>query len=173
MEERIARDEGKDPRKELTSTFGKTGFRDGQAGLVSASTLGMDTFALMATGSGKSLCALLPGYCRPGTCVVFSPLIALMHDQIRQLQNLGLSADAIVRGEVSTGAHVESLRQSPLPEFLFLTPEMYVASEDVKDLLSSLNEKGDLSLFMIDEAHLIDQWEVSDQDQTISLPWAS
>jgi ATP-dependent DNA helicase RecQ len=73
----------------LSSVFGFSAFRPGQAEIVDAVVAGRNVLAIMPTGGGKSLCFQLPALMRPGVTVVISPLIALMRDQVRGLQRSG------------------------------------------------------------------------------------
>ena len=79
----------------LRDVFGFDGFRPGQEEIVRAVTEGEDVLAIMPTGGGKSLCFQLPALLRDGVTVVISPLIALMRDQVRALQEAGVSAGAL------------------------------------------------------------------------------
>src|SRR3984957_3680186 len=76
----------------LKRTFGFDAFRPGQEAIVHDVLAGRDVLALMPTGGGKSLCYQLPALLQPGVSLVVSPLIALMQDQVRQLQNNGIPA---------------------------------------------------------------------------------
>ena len=76
----------------LETTFGFPAFRPLQREIIAASLAGQDVFALLPTGGGKSLCFQLPALVRPGLTVVVSPLIALMKDQVDQLQAAGVAA---------------------------------------------------------------------------------
>ena len=82
----------------LSSVFGFDRFRPGQAEIVEAVIAGKNTLAIMPTGGGKSLCYQLPALCRQGLTVVISPLIALMRDQVRALQQAGVAAGALTSG---------------------------------------------------------------------------
>src|SRR6056297_522489 len=87
-----------DPQAIVSSVFGFSDFRPGQAEIVAAVTQGRDTLAIMPTGGGKSLCYQLPALCRGGVTVVISPLIALMRDQVRALGEAGVAAGALTSG---------------------------------------------------------------------------
>src|SRR5258706_3870533 len=82
-------------RETLRKTFGFSDFRAGQADIVSAILGGSDVLAVMPTGGGKSLCYQLPALLRDGLTVVVSPLIALMRNQVAQLQAFGIAAGAL------------------------------------------------------------------------------
>ncbi|MFM9088077.1 MAG: DEAD/DEAH box helicase, partial [Cyanobium sp.] len=82
----------------LRRHFGWTAFRDGQRPVVEALLEGRDCLAVLPTGAGKSLCYQLPALVREGLTVVVSPLVALMQDQVRQLQGRGIPAACLHRG---------------------------------------------------------------------------
>ncbi|MBC7141710.1 MAG: DEAD/DEAH box helicase, partial [Rhodobacteraceae bacterium] len=82
----------------LSSVFGFSEFRPGQAEIVSAVAEGRNALAIMPTGGGKSLCFQLPALMRDGVTVVISPLIALMRDQVRALREAGVEAGALTSG---------------------------------------------------------------------------
>ena len=123
---------------------------------------GGDALVLMPTGGGKSLCYQIPAIARQnaghGVTVVISPLIALMHDQVGALHEAGVSAAFL--------NSTQTQEESSLLEKLLLRNELtllYAAPERIntprmKGLLSSLHERGLLSLFAIDEAHCVSQW---------------
>src|SRR5437660_5483415 len=82
----------------LKRVFGHDSFRPFQEEVCRAVTAGQDALLVMPTGAGKSLCYQLPGLARGGTCLVVSPLIALMEDQVAKLRALGLRAERIHSG---------------------------------------------------------------------------
>lgn len=82
----------------LRDVFGFDGFRPGQQEIVEAVIAGENVLAIMPTGGGKSLCFQMPALLREGVTVVISPLIALMRDQVRALQELGVGAGALTSG---------------------------------------------------------------------------
>ncbi len=138
----------------LQSVFGFASFRPNQEAVCQAVKAGDDALLVMPTGSGKSLCYQLPGLARGGTTLVISPLIALMDDQVRKLQELGLSAECIHSGRDRESARrvcVEYLNGSL--QFLFIAPErLRVAG------FPEMLAKRKPSLIAIDEAHCISQW---------------
>ena len=141
-------------RSLLERVFGYPAFRGQQAEIVEHVAAGGDALVLMPTGGGKSICYQIPALLRPGTGVVISPLIALMHDQVAALRELGIAAAYL---NSSLGA--EEARQV---EHAFLTDALkllYVAPERLLtprflDLLGRTRP----ALFAIDEAHCVSQW---------------
>ena len=115
---------------------------------------GNDTFGLLATGAGKSICYQLPGYLLEGVCVVVSPLIALMEDQMNQLKIRGFKVVGLF-GAINQDTIIQRLDNLKYGnyQFLFLSPER-LANAVVQDHLKQL----DIALFAIDEAHCISQW---------------
>src|SRR5215210_4204137 len=87
------------PEQILHDVFGFASFRGHQAAIVHAVTAGADALAIMPTGAGKSLCYQVPALAREGTGLVISPLIALMHDQVRSLRQFGVRAAALTSAE--------------------------------------------------------------------------
>ncbi|KAJ57391.1 ATP-dependent DNA helicase RecQ [Actibacterium mucosum KCTC 23349] len=138
----------------LSSVFGFTEFRPGQAEIVEAVTAGRNTLAIMPTGGGKSLCFQLPALCRSGVTVVISPLIALMRDQVRALSEAGVAAGALTSGntEEETNAVFDALHAGEL-KLLYMAPER-LASSGAQQLLS----RAPISLIAVDEAHCVSQW---------------
>ena len=112
----------------LRDVFGFDGFRPGQQEIVEAVTAGENTLAIMPTGGGKSLCFQMPALLRDGVTVVISPLIALMRDQVRALQELGVGAGALTSGNTpeETDAVWEGLEAGTL-KLLYMAPERLAA----------------------------------------------
>ena len=100
----------------LRDVFGFDGFRPGQGEIAEAVTAGENVLAIMPTGGGKSLCFQLPALLREGVTVVISPLIALMRDQVRALQEAGVAAGALNSGNTpeETDAVFEALAAGSL-----------------------------------------------------------
>ncbi len=142
----------------LRNTFGLTEFRAQQAEIIDHVAAGKDALVLLPTGQGKSLCYQIPALMRGGTAVVFSPLIALMQDQVQKLEKLGIRA-AVLNSLLSRPRAHAVLTCFGRGEFDLL----YVAPERLQNprfaaLLDQLAAQGGLSLFAIDEAHCIAQW---------------
>ena len=128
--------------------FGKDNFRPGQREVVEALLSGRDVLALWPTGAGKSLTYQLPALIMPGLTVVVSPLIALMEDQVRQLQKRNLPAAYLSSSQsISEKVHILSLLEQKKLKMLFAAPERLL--ED--DFLIRL-QKQTISLLAVDEA---------------------
>ncbi|MBT8153264.1 DNA helicase RecQ [Epibacterium ulvae] len=138
----------------LRDIFGFDGFRPGQGEIVEAVANGENVLAIMPTGGGKSLCFQLPALMRGGITVVISPLIALMRDQVRALQEAGVSAGALTSGntEEETEAVWDAIEQGQL-KLLYMAPERLAAGS----AMGMLRRIG-VSLIAVDEAHCVSQW---------------
>lgn len=138
----------------LHSTFGYSSFRPLQREIIEASLAGRDVFALLPTGGGKSLCFQLPALVRSGLTVVVSPLIALMKDQVDQLQAVGVAA-TYLNSTLSAEESRSRLRGLHRNEWRLL----YVAPERL--LLDNWQENlrtWNVSCLVIDEAHCVSDW---------------
>lgn len=142
------------PLEALQTVFGYGAFRGDQAAAIEAVVAGGDAVVLMPTGGGKSLIYQVPALVRPGTGLVVSPLIALMHDQV----------DALVANGVRA-AYLNSTQAAPeraAVERAYLAGELdliYVAPERLSSPATrSLLQRGTLSVIAIDEAHCVSQW---------------
>ncbi|NSX53206.1 DNA helicase RecQ [Parasulfitobacter algicola] len=142
------------PNELLRDIFGFDAFRPGQEEIIDAVTAGQNTLAIMPTGGGKSLCFQLPALCRSGVTVVISPLIALMRDQVRALQEAGVNAGALTSGNTDeeTDAVWQALDRREL-KLLYMAPER-LATTAARDMLRRI----DVSLIAVDEAHCVSQW---------------
>ena len=138
----------------LKDVFGFDFFRPGQEEIIQASIAGKNILAIMPTGGGKSLCFQLPALMRDGVTVVISPLIALMRDQVRALQELGIKAGAITSGNTQEEIDMvwEDLEQGKL-KLLYIAPERLAAGS----ALGMLRRIG-VSMIAVDEAHCVSQW---------------
>ena len=101
-----------EPLEILRNTFGFADFRGVQEQVVARVMAGRHTLAVMPTGSGKSLCYQIPALARPGTALVISPLIALMHDQIRAADAFGLRAASLTSADQDRGETMRRLRRA-------------------------------------------------------------
>jgi ATP-dependent DNA helicase RecQ len=146
----------------LQEVFGYGAFRGEQQQIVEHVTGGGDAMVLMPTGGGKSLCYQVPAIARHragrGVTLVVSPLIALMHDQVGALEELGVHA-AFLNSSL-TGEEAQNVEREMMSGRLVL---LYAAPERVTNprfmaMLTSLYERGRLSLVAIDEAHCVSQW---------------
>jgi ATP-dependent DNA helicase RecQ len=138
----------------LSRIFGFDRFRPNQEALVSALLERRDVFAVMPTGGGKSLCYQLPAYMLNGLCLVVSPLISLMKDQVDAAQSTGLKAELL--NSSLTGKErsrvFQALEKRQL-DLLYVSPERFAMPEFITVL-----QKLEISFFAIDEAHCISEW---------------
>ena len=141
-----------DPLSILRATFGFSDFRGVQRQVIERVLAARHTLAVMPTGSGKSLCYQIPALARPGTALVISPLIALMHDQIRAAEAFGVRAAALTSANDDHRAVIERLKQGNL-DLLYAAPER-ATGEGFKQLLRQVP----LALIAIDEAHCVSEW---------------
>lgn len=141
-----------DPLSILHETFGFPAFRGVQALVVERVLSGRHTLAIMPTGAGKSLCYQLPAVALDGCCVVISPLIALMHDQLRAAQAIGIRAASLTSVDTDWRETQDRLRAGQL-DLLYVAPER-ASGQGFRDLLRSSN----ISMFAIDEAHCVSEW---------------
>ncbi|MGA0233550.1 MAG: RecQ family ATP-dependent DNA helicase, partial [Saprospiraceae bacterium] len=144
-----------DYKEILEKYWAYTNFREGQLEVIESILAGKDTLAVMATGAGKSLCYQLPAIIRGGTCLVISPLVALMQDQIYSLQKRGLKA-VMLHGGQSSKDHdrlLDNVIYDDQVRFLFVSPERLHS----RMLIARLS-KLDISFLAVDEAHCISEW---------------
>ncbi|MFN3863682.1 MAG: DNA helicase RecQ [Erythrobacter sp.] len=136
----------------LRRTFGYTAFRGQQEAVIARVMAGAHTLALMPTGAGKSLCYQIPALARAGTAIVISPLIALMHDQIRSAAAAGIRAASMTSADSDNAATAQALREGEL-DLLYVAPER-ASTPGFQALL----ERARIALFAIDEAHCVSEW---------------
>ncbi|KEO88591.1 ATP-dependent DNA helicase RecQ [Erythrobacter longus] len=136
----------------LRRTFGFDGFRGMQERVIARILGGEHTLALMPTGAGKSLCYQIPALVRDGTAIVISPLIALMHDQIRAARAVGIRAASLTSVDVDQAETVQALRSGEL-DLLYVAPERANTSG-----FQALLSQAQIGLFAIDEAHCVSEW---------------
>jgi len=143
-----------DARAILKSVFGYDDFRPGQWEVIEAALAGRDVFAVMPTGSGKSMCYQLPALVAGGLTLVVSPLIALMRDQVGQLTRAGVAAASLnsMNSESEAAEAWEKLNSGEL-RLLFVSPERLAG----EGLVSRLRRLG-VTRLAIDEAHCVSQW---------------
>ena len=134
--------------------WGYESFRPGQENIVKSIAAGRDACVVMPTGGGKSLCYQLPAVLNATTAVVISPLIALMHDQVAQLLQMGISAACLnAATPPRERSHILQYAATGKYQLLYLSPERIALSGTV-EWLKSLP----ISFFAIDEAHCISEW---------------
>jgi ATP-dependent DNA helicase RecQ len=138
----------------LKRYFGYDQFRPLQADIIRAIFSGKDALVLMPTGGGKSVCFQIPAVTLPGTCIVVSPLISLMKDQVEGLRANGIAA-AFINSAIDSREQLrveESFYAGEL-DLLYVSPEKLVSGNFV-----SILKRGKINLFAIDEAHCISAW---------------
>lgn len=136
----------------LHRTFGYPAFRGQQEAVIARVMAGTHTLALMPTGAGKSLCYQVPALARAGTAVVISPLIALMHDQIRSARAAGIRAASMTSADSDNAATAEAFRSGEL-NLLYVAPER-ASTPGFQAML----KRAPIALFAIDEAHCVSEW---------------
>ncbi|MBP8671345.1 MAG: ATP-dependent DNA helicase RecQ, partial [Sphingobium sp.] len=140
------------PLQLLHDIFGFESFRGVQKRVVERVLGGSHTLAVMPTGAGKSLCYQLPAVATEGCCVVVSPLIALMHDQLRSARALGIRAASLTSVDSDWRETQDRLLAGEL-DLLYVAPER-ASGEGFRALL----ERARICLFAIDEAHCVSEW---------------
>jgi ATP-dependent DNA helicase RecQ len=138
----------------LKEVFGYNQFRGAQEDIINNILAGKNTFVIMPTGAGKSLCYQLPALMLPGTAIVISPLIALMKNQVDQLNALGVNAQFL--NSTLTKAEINKVKKETLSgevRLLYVAPESLTKEDTINFLL-----KSKISFIAIDEAHCISEW---------------
>lgn len=142
------------PEEVLKKYFGYDEFRPGQKDIVDNILKGRDAFAVMPTGAGKSICYQIPAMLMDGITLVISPLISLMQDQVKALNEAGIEA-AFINSSLTEREFAETLRRAGENAFRLI----YVAPERlVTDSFRSFAADVDISMVTVDEAHCISQW---------------
>src|SRR3954454_21964559 len=141
-----------DPHAILKQTFGFDAFRGVQEQVIGRVFAGQHTLAVMPTGAGKSLCYQLPALVREGTALVISPLIALMHDQIRSAEAFGIHAASLTSADGDRERTIERFLGGEL-DLLYVAPERATL-----DGFRRLVDRANLALIAIDEAHCVSEW---------------
>lgn len=139
---------------QLKAVFGYNQFRGYQEEIISNVLAGKNTFVIMPTGAGKSLCYQLPAIMTKGTAIVISPLIALMKNQVDQLNALGVNAQFL--NSTLTKVEINKVKKETLSgdiKLLYVAPESLTKEENIDFL-----KKGNISFVAIDEAHCISEW---------------
>ncbi len=138
----------------LRRVWGYPAFRPQQEAIIRAALAGTDTLALLPTGGGKSLCFQVPALAMGKLCLVVSPLIALMKDQVLRLKRLGVPARAII-STMTTSEIDNALENAALGKYAFL----YVSPERLaSELFLARLPRLPLGMIAVDEAHCISQW---------------
>jgi len=161
------------PQQVLHEVFGYTQFRGAQQEIVDHVVAGGDALVLMPTGGGKSLCYQVPAIVRHragrGVTVVVSPLIALMHDQVGALHEVGVAAAFL--NSTLDGDEARRIERELLAgrlTLLYAAPERILTPRFLA-MLESLHERRLLSLFAIDEAHCVSQWGHDFREEYLGL----
>jgi ATP-dependent DNA helicase RecQ len=141
-----------DPRALLRQVFGFPDFRGVQRQVLDRVLDRDRTLAVMPTGAGKSLCYQLPALMFEGTCIVISPLIALMHDQMRAANVVGIKAATLTSIDDNRAETIDRFRAGEL-DLLYVAPERASGME-----FRGLLREAKISLFAIDEAHCVSEW---------------
>jgi ATP-dependent DNA helicase RecQ len=138
----------------LLKYWGFSKFRPLQEDIINSVLSGKDTLALLPTGGGKSICYQVPGLAKKGICIVISPLIALMKDQVENLKQRGIPAVCIYSGQSSKEIDItlDNCIYGNI-KFLYVSPERLVT-----DIMRVRLQKMDVNLIAVDESHCISQW---------------
>ena len=142
------------PEQALKILFGYDSFRAGQKSVIDSILAGRDAFAVMPTGAGKSICYQIPAVLLPGITLVVSPLISLMQDQVKALNEAGVPA-AFINSSLSEKDYNETIRRARqgIYKIIYIAPERLV-TEGFLALAKSVP----VSMVTVDEAHCISQW---------------
>lgn len=134
--------------------FGYDSFREGQKKIIEAILSGRDALAIMPTGAGKSVCYQVPALMLPGVTLVISPLISLMQDQVKALNEAGIHA-AFINSSLTEGQISKAIRLAAAGTYkiVYVAPER-LESREFLDFAS----RADISMVTVDEAHCISQW---------------
>ena len=139
----------------LKQYWGYDSFRGIQSDIIESILDGRDTLGLMPTGGGKSICFQVPALMREGLCIVITPLISLMKDQVQQLKKRGIKAEAVYSGMMREDI-IRVLDNAVLGAYklLYISPER-LSSELFQAKLQRMRQ---VSMLVVDEAHCISQW---------------
>ncbi|HCM88676.1 MULTISPECIES: RecQ family ATP-dependent DNA helicase [Vagococcus] len=137
----------------LKNKFGFSTFKIGQKETIESLLRGENTFTILPTGTGKSLCYQLPSYLFNGQTVIISPLISLMEDQVSQLREMGEKSVIALNSTLDFSSKKYVLSNLEKFKFIFVSPETLNQSDVIQKFM-----KLSISLFVIDEAHCISEW---------------
>ena len=142
------------PQEALKVLFGYDAFRPGQESVIDSILSGKDVCAIMPTGAGKSVCYQIPAMLLSGITLVISPLISLMQDQVKALNEAGIAA-AFINSSLSERAFHETVRKTRNGDYkiLYVAPERLV-TEGFMELAKTI----EISMVTVDESHCISQW---------------
>ena len=142
------------PKTLLRDIFGFNEFRPGQSEIIDAVVDKKNVLAIMPTGGGKSVCFQIPALIKPGICIVISPLVALMQDQVNTLKQKGIKAMSISAGlsYSDLDTQLDNCVYGNY-KFLYLSPER-LQQTLVQERIQRMN----VNLIAVDEAHCISQW---------------
>ena len=141
-------------RTDLKRIFGYNEFRGDQEKIIHNILAGKNTFVIMPTGAGKSLCYQLPAIISEGTTIVISPLIALMKNQVDQMMALGVSAKFL--NSTLTKTEIKKVKQEVISgevKLLYVAPESLIKHENIHFL-----NRANIAFIAIDEVHCISEW---------------
>lgn len=140
--------------KTLKHFWGYNNFRDSQEAIIDSVINEKDTLVLLPTGAGKSLCYQLPALLKEGTCLIISPLLALMKDQVNQLKSRGIEAEYLSSELDEYDAETIYNRcKEGLTKMLYVSPERLTNKQFLQNI-----EEIELSFIAVDEAHCISEW---------------
>jgi ATP-dependent DNA helicase RecQ len=143
-------------RESLQEFFGFDSFKGDQEQIINSVLNGEDTFVIMPTGGGKSLCYQLPALMMPGTAIIISPLIALMKNQVDQIRSFNHDTVAHFMNSSLSKTEITKVKQDVTggnTKMLYIAPETLKKDETI-DFLKSIN----ISFVAVDEAHCISEW---------------
>ena len=141
-------------RNILQQYWGYPSFRPMQEDIVDSVVNGNDTLALLPTGGGKSICFQVPAMAMDGVCIVITPLISLMKDQVMHLKKIGIAASAIFSGMHHNEIEIAYNQAAfGMLKFLYVSPERLMTDSFIEAL-----KKMKVCLLAVDESHCISQW---------------
>ena len=144
----------KTPKEALKAVFGYDSFRPGQEAVINAVLEGRDILAVMPTGAGKSLCYQVPAMLLSGITLVISPLISLMQDQVKALNEAGVDA-AFINSSLSEKEMHDTFKNASKDQYkiIYVAPERLMSESFI-----SFAKSVEISMVTVDEAHCISQW---------------